>query len=443
MSNEPQALAYNINLETAAFFFIALLYIYLRRKYYNTTPVNKTFRRLVFFQLLTILFDVASAITISYSAKVPLWLNIALNTLYFAASSWTFYTLHLFFISFGLKKKIGVPLLIFSRIVLISFLTLLVANIPTGIFFFFKNGVYQHGRLHNLCLAIPIFFWIECSGTFLLLRKRVSGQIMAVLLTLLLMSVAGPALQYLYFPKVLLTNFFSLISFNLGLFVLVSPDYSELTIKRKELNELQKNLEEKAAIESEKIQKRDRQKELLAGQIIDALAETIDVADANRTKHSENVAENSRKIANKMALSKNEVQKVYYSAILHDIGIIGIPEEITGKQGNFTKEDFEKMKKHCEIGERILSKITEMPEIAANARSHHERFDGKGYPDGLAGAEIPLASRIIAVADAFDAMTHTRSYKKPLPSQEAKSELLANAGSQFDPKVVEAAVSVL
>ena len=443
MSSESPALAYNINLETAAFFFIALLYIYLRRKYYNTTPVNKTFRKLVFFQLLTILFDVASAITISYGATVPLWLNIAINTLYFAASSLTFYTLHLFFISFGIKKKIGVPLLVFSRIVLISFLALLVANIPSGIFFYFKNGAYQHGKLHYLCLVMPIVFWIECSGTFLLLKKRVSGQIMAVLLTLLFMSVAGPALQYLYFPKVLLTNFFSLISFNLGLFVLVSPDYSELTVKRKELNELQKNLEERAAIESEKIQKRDKQKELLAGQIIDALAETIDVADANRSNHSENVAESSRKIANKMGLSKNEVQKVYYSAILHDIGIIGIPEEITGKQGNFTEEDFEQMKKHSEIGERILSKITEMPEIAANARSHHERFDGKGYPDGLAGAEIPLAARIIAVADAYDAMTHKRSYKKPLSAQEAKAELLAKAGSQFDPNVVEAAAAVL
>lgn len=440
---DVSGLAYNINFEAAALCFIALLYIYLRKKYYNTSPVNDTFRRLVFCQIIAIILDIGTALTISFPDKVPIWFNIALNTLYFASSSVLFYTLHLFFISFGLKKKVGVPLLFLSRLVLVTFLTLLVANIPTGIFFTFENGVYEYGKLHTLCIGIPLFFLVECGGTFILLHKRLPGQIFAVLLCLLFMSVAGPVLQYFWFPKVLLTNFFSLFSLILCLFVLVSPDYAELSRKRAELNELQKNLEAKAAIESEKIHKRDKQKEMLSAQIIDALAATIDVADANRNNHSENVAENARKIAYMMSLPKNEAQKIYYTAILHDIGIIGVSEDITTKQGAFTDEEFEQMKAHSAIGERILSRITEMPEMAANVRSHHERWDGSGYPDGLAGKDIPLCARIIAVADSFDALTHERSYKKALTVQEAKEELKAKAGSQFDPAVVAAALEVL
>ncbi|MBR5966400.1 MAG: HD-GYP domain-containing protein [Treponema sp.] len=443
MNSEIPALAYNINFEAASFFFISILYFYLRKKYYNSSPINNTFRRLVFFQMTAIFFDVAASVTISFMNVVPLWINMTLNTLYFASSSLYYYTLHLFFLSFGVKKKVGVPLLFFSRVVLVCFATLLVANIPTGIFFAFQNGTYVHGKFYSLCVIIPVIFLVECSGTFLIIKERVSSQIFAVLLAMLALSVGGPALQYYYFPNVLLTNFFSLISLNLCLFALVSPDYSELTKKRAELDELQKHLEAKAEIESEKIHKRDKQKEMLSGQIIEALAATIDAADLNRSGHSQNVAEYSRKIAYMMSLPKSEVQKIYYSAVLHDIGIIGVSEDVTGKQGKFTQEEFEELKRHSEIGERILSKITEMPEIAANVRSHHERFDGKGYPDGLAGKDIPLCARIIAVADAFDAMTHERSYKNAMTAEAAKKELLAKAGSQFDPNVVAAAVEVL
>ncbi len=436
-------LVYNINFEAAAFCFLLVLYVYLRKKYYNSGIVNNTFRRLVFVQIAAIFLDILSAATISFPQKVPQWLNVAVNTIYFASTGLLFYTLHLFFISFGLKKKIGVPMLMFSRAFLIAFLIMLAANIPTGFFFGFENGFYQRGPLHSLCVIIPLFFLLECSGTFFMIRRRVSRPIFLVLLALFLTSALGPTLQYTLFPNVLLSNFFSLFSLILCLFVLVSPDYAELARKRAELNELQQNLEAKAAMESEKIHKRDKQKEILSGQIIDALAETIDAADANRTGHSEHVAEMSKLIAYKLFLPKNVIQQVYYTAILHDIGVIGISEDIVNKNGKFSPEEFEQMKKHSEIGERILSKITEMPEIAKGVRSHHERFDGTGYPDGLAGEEIPIAARIIAAADAVDSMTHERCYKERLTAEQAIEELFKCAGSQFDPAVAAAAIDVL
>ena len=436
-------LAYNTHLEAAAFFFLLMLYAYLRKKYYTQNFVNRTFRRLVACQLVAILLDIAAAVGVSFSEYIPMWVNLALNTLYFASTGFLFYTLHLFLISFGLKKKLGTSLLVFSKTVLVMFLLALSANIPFGIFFTFKDGNYERGPLNFLFIAIPLIFFAECCWTFMLIRKRVTKLIYFVLLTLLVMSVVGPVLQFTLFPNILLSNFFSLFSLILCLFALVSPDYSELTKKRAELFELQQHLEDKAARESEKIHRRDKQKEVLFGQIIDALAETIDAGDPNRTKHSENVAELSRQIAYRMLMLKSDVQKVYYTAILHDIGIIGVPEEISGKQGKLTDEEFEQIKKHSEIGERILSRISEIPEMASAVRSHHERFDGSGYPDGLAGKDIPLAARIIAVADSYDAMVHERSYKEKMTMKEAAEELKRQAGKQFDPDVVAAALEIL
>lgn len=436
-------LVYNINYEAAAFCFLAVLYAYLRKKYCNTSAVNNTFRRLTFYQLLAIFFDISAAVAISFSDKCPVWLNVALNTLYFAFTALLYYTLNLFFLSFGIKKKVGVPLLAFSRLVLTSFLILLALNIPTGLVFSIRDGSYQTGDLHPLCVALPIFMLIACSGTFIMIKKRIQRHIWLVLLCLLVLSVAGPVTQFLFFPKILLTHFFSLFSLILCLFVLVSPDYAELTKKRAELYELQQHLEEKAAVESDKIHKRSKQKEILFEQIIDALAQTIDAGDSKRNGHSENVAEMTRQIAYKMLLPKSEIQKIYYTAILHDIGVIGVPEEVITKIGKFTPEEYEQMKKHSEIGERILSRITEMPDIAKIVRSHHEHFDGSGYPDGLSGKNIPLGSRIIAVADAYDAMTHERSYKKIMTKAQAKEELKRCVGSQFDPYVIAAALEIL
>lgn len=436
-------LEYNTHLEAAAFFFLAMLYIYLRRKYYTQNFVNKTFRRLVFCQLLAILLDIAAAVGASFAKYIPIWLNIALNTLYFASTGFLFYTLHLFLISFGLKKKLGTALLVFSKTVLIMFLLLLSLNIPFGFLFTFKDGHYERGPMNFLFILIPLIFFAECCHTFVLIRKRVSKLVFFVLLTLLVMSVVGPILQFTLFHKTLLSNFFSLFSMILCLFALVSPDYAELTKKQAELVELQQHLEEKAAAESEKIHRSDKKKEALSEQIINALAETIDAGDPNRVKHSENVAEMSRQIAYKMALPKNEAQNIYYTAILHDIGIIGVPEEVASKQGKLDPEEYEQMKKHSEIGERILSTITEMPDMAKSVRSHHERYDGSGYPDGLSGKDIPLAARIIAVADAYDAMVHERSYKNKLTASEAKQELSKHSGKQFDPEVVAAALEII
>ncbi|MCH8949612.1 MAG: HD-GYP domain-containing protein, partial [Chloroflexi bacterium] len=125
-------------------------------------------------------------------------------------------------------------------------------------------------------------------------------------------------------------------------------------------------------------------------------------------------------------------------ALLHDVGKIGVPDQILHKPGPLTPEEWDKMKRHPMIGYDMLRDISFLSEAATIVRCHHERFDGKGYPRGLAGDEIPLGARIFSAADAFDAMTSDRTYRKALRPEAARDEIIRHSGTQFDPQVVQA-----
>ena len=128
-------------------------------------------------------------------------------------------------------------------------------------------------------------------------------------------------------------------------------------------------------------------------------------------------------IAKKMGKTDEEIEKIHLQALLHDVGKIGVPDGIINKEGKLTDDEYEKVKAHTTKGYEILSRITSHPEFAQIARLHHEKYDGKGYPDGLSGEQIPEVARIIAVADAYDAMTSKRSYRKQLPQEFVAGEI--------------------
>lgn len=179
---------------------------------------------------------------------------------------------------------------------------------------------------------------------------------------------------------------------------------------------------------------KDKNLHRLFEQTATALANAIDAKDEYTHGHSARVAEYSRKIAEHYGKSEAERDEIYQIALLHDVGKIGISESIINKEGKLTDEEYEAIKQHPVLGSQILKSVSEYPDLIIGARYHHERYDGRGYPDKLKGEDIPEIARIISVADAYDAMTSKRSYRDPIPQQSVREEIVKGAGTQFDPK---------
>jgi HD-GYP domain-containing protein (c-di-GMP phosphodiesterase class II) len=172
-------------------------------------------------------------------------------------------------------------------------------------------------------------------------------------------------------------------------------------------------------------------------EFIESFIEILETKDTYTRGHSNRVAHYSVEIAKEMGLSKKEIDLTHISGHLHDIGKIGIPDIILGKEGRLSDCEFEKIKMHSSFGYNILNKVSVLKEHAVIVKHHHEKWDGSGYPSKLKGKEIPLISRIISVADAFDAMTSNRSYRASLTLNHAVEELKKNSWSQFDGEVVD------
>jgi putative nucleotidyltransferase with HDIG domain len=174
-----------------------------------------------------------------------------------------------------------------------------------------------------------------------------------------------------------------------------------------------------------------------------ALVATLDARDRYTAGHSAAVAVYSKDIAARMGLSQEEQALVHLCGLVHDVGKIGLPPGLLEKRGALTLEERRQMEQHAVIGEKILSKVEDYGEIARIVRHHHERVDGLGYPDGLCSDEIPVAARIIAVADAYNAMTSDRPYRDAMPSRVARLRLAQAVETQFDTSVVAAFEAVL
>ncbi len=177
-------------------------------------------------------------------------------------------------------------------------------------------------------------------------------------------------------------------------------------------------------------------------EMVDALSAALDAKNSYMCGHSERVAELSLMLAKHMGLSAAEQTRIHIGAHLHDIGKIGIPDAILNKQGKLTADEFAIIRQHPEIGDTIVGKLKVFHSVADIVRHHHERMDGKGYPDGLCGQEISLGARIVAVADAFDAMTSARPYRSALTVSQAIDETRRCQGTQFDPDIVAVLVNM-
>lgn len=197
-----------------------------------------------------------------------------------------------------------------------------------------------------------------------------------------------------------------------------------------ELDHLRKHLQSEVEAQTKKI-------EMMSLQTVRALANAIDAKDSYTIGHSERVSEYAALLAAEMGWNEKGVDNLRFKALLHDVGKIGVPDSILNKPTRLSDMEYDVIKTHSGIGADILSTVTVIPGADQVAKYHHERYDGKGYPDGLSGEEIPLEARIVGIADAYDAMSSDRCYRKKLTGEEMRQQFVQGRGTQFDPEILD------
>lgn len=425
-------LVYNIEFDTAGLIIHIILLIILNNLY-SKSRNNQLFKNFLVISFISGLLDLISVFTISYSTMIPVWINIVINTAYLFFTTWTAYKIYIYvYACVNYKPKIDMRV---SRMVFYAYIVLLLINLFTGIIFNFDDGTYTHGSLYLLNYVFPFYFFGHLAYLNIFKAKFFKRKQLVINTSILIFPVLAIVLQ-ITFPTYLLSFFgYTLISLTM-LFSLETPDFEELEYLRHNLEIEVRNQTAKAEEHAERIAE-------MSIEIVKTLAETIDAKDNYTNGHSKRVAQYSRLTAEKLGWPEEKIDRLTRAAILHDVGKIGIPDNILLKPGELTPEEFEIIKTHAVKGGKILKNISDLPEAQIVAQYHHERWDGKGYPEQLKGQEIPDIARVVSITDTFDAMNTKRIYRNKLPADEIRRQLMAGSGTQFDPEYLEAFLSVM
>ncbi len=421
-------LDYNIFLEVAVIPLDIIIYTYLVLRYTNMTKINVAFRRFALVVMIADVFDVATAIVTSAHEKVPNAIHYFFNitdSLLASLSAFAFVYYIYAYSDMGHESKLKRNAM--NGTLLTINVLFLLTNPLTGLVFTYDNaGNYIHEILFTpVAYGFPLLFFVIGSVYMFRHRERYrKTQVRAMMVAIIAAAILF-SLQMIFFDNVLITLFMASIGVLVIFVSLETPDYLSLLKTRAELTEAKEQAA--AALAKEK----------LSNQVLLALSKAVDAKDHYTNGHSERVAQYAREISRRMGKSEKEQEEIYELGLLHDIGKIGVSEAIINKVGALTDDEFNQIKKHTEIGSDILKTIDEMPWLWEGARWHHERFDGKGYPDGLSGKIIPERARIICLADSYDAMTSKRSYSKPRTQEAVREEIVRCSGTQFDPDIAK------
>jgi putative two-component system response regulator len=214
----------------------------------------------------------------------------------------------------------------------------------------------------------------------------------------------------------------------------------EMLLENRHLNQW---LKEEVTTRTAELQRERHRMERVSTATLEVLVNALEAKDPYLRGHSARVADLSANLATEMGLSEEEVEHVRVAGRLHDLGKIGTRDAVVNKEGPLTPEEFEHVKQHVIIGAQILSPLTHLGHIVAMVKSHHERWDGSGYPDGLRGEEVPLGGRVIAAAEVYDALTTARPYQEKMTPEQAVERMADLSGTVLDPKVYEALVRIV
>ena len=307
-----------------------------------------------------------------------------------------------------------------AKILALVGMVMVIVSQFTGLYYTFdETNHYQRAPGFILCYAIPLAILLLQLTVIVQYRRNLSRKTRLSLLFFSVGSLAASICQVFLYGVSL--NNLTIVAMAALLYAFAFQD-------------LNREVEHARKMEIEFYREEQKKEHALFEQTAEALANAIDAKDKYTRGHSARVALYSQRIAQEAGKSKEECEKVYFAALLHDVGKIGVPDAIINKDGKLTNEEFAWIKKHPVFGNQILSSIQQSPYLSIGAHHHHERYDGRGYPEGLKGEDIPDIARIIAVADSYDAMTSKRSYRDPLPQQLVREELIKGVGTQFDPE---------
>lgn len=382
--------------------------------------------------LLLLIADRESYIFRGNTSVLGFWMVRISNFLVFFMSLLDIYSFNFFLVNlYKEEKKKEIPMgLKISKIVILLGIVLLIISQFTGLYYTFdsQNRYQRSDKFFFICYIVPLGALVIQLFVIIKNRKLISRRLEIVLLLFTILPLVASIVQSKLYG-LSLTNI-SIVWMTVMLYLFA-------------LFEINEKAERARNLEIEYLEKEQEQLKNILKHTALSLATAIDAKDTYTNGHSSRVAEYSRMIAARLGYSKSEQDEIYMMGLLHDVGKIGVPDEVINKTTKLSDEEFDLIKKHPIIGYEILSKITENPKLAIGARCHHERFGGGGYPDGIAGNEIPEEARIIAVADSYDAMTSNRSYRKYMPQDAVRSEIEKNIGTQFDPDAARCMLSII
>ncbi len=430
-------LTYNISFEISGAFILIVLLVCTHLQYPEASRGYRAYQNLVAALLIGEIFDIVSAIANSLPDITPLALGMFLNIAYCAVSGLCQYMLVDYVRVYSDEDRLSRTLLKLDRIVLIPYLALVLTTFATGWVFNYSTGEYTHGILYCIVYIIP-FYYMACAIVLIVHnRQNFTHRQLVSCFLFIAITILGLLLQATIFPYVLLTYFGASLAALVYLFALETPDYQKLIKTMADLDYLRKNLQIEVTKQTQLAVERQRHLEELSIQTVQALAHSIDAKDEYTNGHSSRVAEYSVMLAKRLGWSDDRVESLRYAATLHDIGKIGIPDNILNKPGRLNEFEYKVIQTHTVVGSDILKNVDSIPMVSEIALSHHERWDGKGYPNGLKGEEIPEEARVVGIADTYDAMSSDRVYRVALSPERTREELVANRGKQFDPEMLD------